>query len=104
VLTYLRVCTVNVATGFFVFFIFIGLSVLLLQLIMNAMAFAHKIQDEKTVRRLRYVRGGEFVELPPLTKEDFAHLPGLEPSPCFHLFLSRELPPSLILHMRRANV
>eukprot|EP00966_Prymnesium_polylepis_P170987 3952408-Prymnesium_polylepis.2 len=46
---------------------------------------------QNQLRRLRYC-GGRFVELPPVMEEEFAHLPGLEPSPCFHLFLSHAWP------------
>jgi len=46
---------------------------------------------QSKLRRLRY-RGGWFVELSPLSKADFIHLPGLEPSSCFHLFLSHAWP------------
>eukprot|EP00966_Prymnesium_polylepis_P331694 7387267-Prymnesium_polylepis.2 len=35
---------------------------------------------QNKLRRLRF-RGGRFGELSPLAQEDFAHLPGLEPSP-----------------------
>jgi len=33
-----------------------------------------------------------FVELAPVVEKEFAHLPGLEPSRCFHLFLSHAWP------------
>ena len=46
---------------------------------------------QNQLRRLRY-HGGRFVELPPVTEEEFAHLPGLEASPCYHLFLSHAWP------------
>jgi len=46
---------------------------------------------QSKLRRLRY-RAGSFVELSPVTEEEFAHLPGLEPSPCYHLFLSHAWP------------
>ena len=51
----------------------------------------HTVREENASRRLRYVRGGNLVDLPPVTKNDFEHLQGLEEgSDCFHLFLSRE--------------
>jgi hypothetical protein len=77
--------------GVFLFFLFFGLSVLLLQLIFEVAALIYSARQQRRLRRLRH-RGGGFVELPPLTKNDFAHLPGLEPSPCFHLFLSHAWP------------
>eukprot|EP00966_Prymnesium_polylepis_P096594 2237927-Prymnesium_polylepis.1 len=46
---------------------------------------------QNKLRRLRY-RGGRFVELPPVTEAEFAHLPGLEASRSFHLFLSHAWP------------
>ena len=62
---------------------------LLLQFILEAVALVYFFREQKKLRRLRY-QGGEFVHLPALTEKDFAHLPGLEPSSCYHLFLSRE--------------
>jgi hypothetical protein len=76
--------------GFFLFFIFFGISMLIFQLAFEAIAIAYHIRQQDKLRRLRY-RGGKLVELPPLSKEEFAHLPGLESSQCYHLFLSREL-------------
>jgi hypothetical protein len=46
---------------------------------------------QNKLRRLRY-QGGRFVELPPVDEKDFAHLPGLEASLCYHLFLSHAWP------------
>jgi len=77
--------------GVFLFFLFFGLSVLLLQLILEVAALVYGSRQQRKLRRLRH-RGGGFVELPPLTENDFAHLPGLEPSPCYHLFLSHAWP------------
>eukprot|EP00966_Prymnesium_polylepis_P298632 6901136-Prymnesium_polylepis.2 len=50
---------------------------------------SHRMQNK--LRRLRY-QGGRFVELPPVDEKDFAHLPGLEASLCYHLFLSHAWP------------
>mmetsp|Transcript_20685 Transcript_20685/g.61519 ORF Transcript_20685/g.61519 Transcript_20685/m.61519 type:complete len:631 (+) Transcript_20685:2-1894(+) len=79
------------AKGFFLFFIFFALSMLVFQLVFEAVAIAYHIRMQNQLRRLRY-RGGRFVELPPVAQEEFAHLPGLEASPCFHLFLSHAWP------------
>jgi hypothetical protein len=78
--------------GFFLFFIFFGFSMLVFHLVFEAIAIVYHIRMQKKLRRLRYHRG-RLVELPSVAEEEFAHLPGLQPSPCFHLFLSRE-PPS----------
>ena len=78
-------------TGIFLLFIFLGLLVLLLQLVFEIMMLIYSARQQNKLRCLRY-RGGGFVELPPLTDKDFAHLPGLEASPCFHLFLSHAWP------------
>eukprot|EP00966_Prymnesium_polylepis_P175219 4054713-Prymnesium_polylepis.2 len=64
---------------------------LVLQLVFEAVAIAYHIRMQKKLRRLRY-RGGGFVELSSVTTQEFKHLPGLEPSPCFHLFLSHAWP------------
>jgi len=77
--------------GVFLFFLFFGLATLLLQLIFEAAALVYGAQQQRKLRRLRY-RGGGFIELLPVAAEEFAHLPGLEPSPCFHLFLSHAWP------------
>eukprot|EP00966_Prymnesium_polylepis_P221107 5114586-Prymnesium_polylepis.1 len=76
-----------------------GLSMLAFLLVFEAFYIVYHIQTENKLRRLRYsvgrasLGGGGFVELPPVSaKEEFAHLPGLEPSPCFHLFLSHAWP------------
>jgi len=80
------------AKGFFLFFIFFGVSMLGFQLAFEAIAIAYHIRMQKQLRRLRY-RGGGFVELPPVSDDEFAHLPGLErSSPCYHLFLSHAWP------------
>jgi len=79
------------AKGFFLFFIFFAFSMLVFQLVFEAIAFAYHMRMQNQLRRLRY-RGGGFVELSPLSEEELAHLPGLEPSPCFHLFLSHAWP------------
>ena len=79
------------AKGIFLFFIFFGLSTLVFHLVFEAAAISYHIRSQSKLRRLRY-RGGRFVELPPVTEKEFAHLPGLEPSPCFHLFLSYAWP------------
>ena len=57
----------------------------------EAFAIAYHIHMQNKLRRLRY-RGGGFVELPPVSEKEFAHLAGLEPSPCYHLFLSHAWP------------
>ena len=77
------------ARGFFLFFIFFALSMLVFQLIFEVVAVVYHIRRQNKLRRLRH-RGGRFVELPLLTKETFSHLPGLASSQYFHLFLSRE--------------
>ena len=64
---------------------------LLLQLIFEVMLFVYSARQQKKLRRLRH-RGGDFVEMQPVTESEFAHLPGLEPSSCFHLFLSHAWP------------
>jgi len=79
------------AKGFFLFFLFFSLSMLAFQVIFEAAAVAYQIRQWKKLRRLRY-RGGGFVELLPVAEKEFAHLPGLQPSPCFHLFLSHAWP------------
>ena len=63
---------------------------LLLHLIIEIVALVHATRQQQHLRRLRH-RGGDFVELQPVTEKDFAHLPGLQPSSCYHLFLSRAL-------------
>jgi|EP00966_Prymnesium_polylepis_P288448 hypothetical protein len=75
--------------GVFLFFLFFGLSMLLLQLVAEVVAVVYSVRQQKKLRRLRY-RGGDLVELPRISAAEFAHLPGLESSECFHLFLSRE--------------
>jgi hypothetical protein len=47
-----------VVAGFFLFFIFFGLSMLLFQLVFEAIAIAYHIRTQSQLRRLRY-----FVEL-----------------------------------------
>eukprot|EP00966_Prymnesium_polylepis_P211862 4907058-Prymnesium_polylepis.1 len=79
------------AKGFFLFFIFFGVSMLGFQLVFEAIAIAYHIRMQNKLRRLRY-RGGRFVELSPVMDEEFAHQPNLQPSPCFHLFLSHAWP------------
>ena len=71
-------------------FVFLGLGMVLIQLIVEGATIAYWVRHHKTLRRLCYLGTGEFVELPRLNEKDFAHLPGLEPSPCYHLFLSRK--------------
>eukprot|EP00966_Prymnesium_polylepis_P141159 3259600-Prymnesium_polylepis.1 len=61
------------------------------QLVFEAVAVAYHVRMQSKLRRLRY-RGGRFVEPALVTKREFAHLPGIEPSPCFHLFLSHAWP------------
>jgi hypothetical protein len=61
------------------------------QLVFEAAALAYQIRQWNKLRRLRY-RGGGFVELPPVAEKELTHLPDLQPSPCFHLFLSHALP------------
>ena len=78
-------------TGFFLFFIFFAFAMLVFQLAFEAAAIAYHIRMQSKLRRLRY-RAGGFVELPPVTEKEFAHLPGLDPSPCYHLFLSHAWP------------
>ena len=79
------------AEGFFLFLLFFGLSVLVFQVAIEVVATAWNVHMRKELRRLRY-RGGGFVELLPVTQEEFAHLPGLEPSRSYHLFLSHAWP------------
>ena len=62
---------------------------LLLQLVFEAAFLMHRARLQNQLRRLRHVRG-DFVELDSVSPKEFSHLPGLQPSPCFHLFLSRE--------------
>ena len=76
------------AEGFFLFFIFFGFSMLIFQLVFEAVAIAYHIRRQNKLRRLCH-HGGRFVELPPVTKSTFSHLPGLVSSKYFHLFLSR---------------
>eukprot|EP00966_Prymnesium_polylepis_P156485 3615528-Prymnesium_polylepis.1 len=76
--------------GVFIFFIFFGLSVLLRTLIFEVAVLVHVSRRKGKLSRLRY-RGGNFVKMPPVSDEEFKHLPGLQPSTFFHLFLSREL-------------
>ena len=45
--------------------------------------------QQELLRRLRHTGNGAFVQFFPVTEAEFAHLPALEPSACFHLFLSR---------------
>jgi hypothetical protein len=78
-------------TGFFLFFIFFSFSMLAFQLVFEAAALAYQIHQWSKLRRLRY-RGGGFVELAPVAEKEFSHLPDLQPSPCFHLFLSHAWP------------
>jgi hypothetical protein len=77
--------------GAFLFFICFGLSMILLQLAFEVVAFIYGARQQRKLRQLRH-RGGGFVELPPLADSEFAHFPGLEPSPCYHLFLSHAWP------------
>jgi len=79
------------AKGFFLFFIFFGLAMLGFQLVFEFMALLYHTRRQSKLRRLRY-RGGYFVELPPLSDQDFVHLPGLTQSMCYHLFLSHAWP------------
>jgi len=81
----------NSAKGSFLLFIFSSLAMLAVQLLFEAAAIAYHIRMLKKLRRLRY-RGGRLVELPPVAEKEFLHLPGLEPSPCFHIFLSHAWP------------
>eukprot|EP00966_Prymnesium_polylepis_P143856 3320787-Prymnesium_polylepis.1 len=60
-------------------------------LVVEIVLLAYIAKQQKLVRRLRYVKG-DFVELPPVIEAEFAHLPSLQPSPCFHLFLSHAWP------------
>ena len=53
---------------------------------------ADQQSKERKLRRLRYVRGNAFVELPLIADDAFAHLPGLKESESFHLFLSHAWP------------
>eukprot|EP00966_Prymnesium_polylepis_P068845 1599142-Prymnesium_polylepis.1 len=55
------------------------------------MLLVYSARQQKKLGRLRH-RGGDFVELPPVSENEFVQLPGLEPSPCFHLFLSHAWP------------
>ena len=64
---------------------------ILCQLVFEAYTIGYYVAKRNQLRRLRY-NGGFFVELPPVTEEEFKHLPGLQPSPCFHLFLSHAWP------------
>lgn len=52
----------------------------------------HQNHLRRKLRRLCFVRDNRFVELPPLGEAEFEHLPGIEESPCFHLFLSHAWP------------
>jgi len=79
------------STGVFLFFIFFGLSVLGLTLFLEVALLVHVSRRQEKLCRLRY-RGGHFVKLSPVIGKEFVHLPGLEISPCFHLFLSHAWP------------
>ena len=52
------------------------------------------VSQEAGQRRVRFSGDGKLVELQPPAKKDFAHLPGLEKSLCYHLFLSRAILPA----------
>ena len=80
-----RTCPVDL----FLFFIILGIALVFLGLVVQVATAIYCMSQNKKLRRLRYRRGDEFVELALLSDKDFAHLPGLEPSACFHLFLSR---------------
>jgi hypothetical protein len=88
--------------GLFLFFVFFGLVMILCQLVFEAYTIGYYVAKRNELRRLRY-NGGFFVELPPVTEKEFEHLPDLKPSPCFHLFLSREgsstVEPTLFPHV-----
>ena len=84
-------CLPSTCKGFFLFFLFFGMTMLAFQLACEAAAIAYHIRMQNKLRRLRY-RGGRFVELPPVAEAEFAHLPGLEASACYHLFLSHAWP------------
>ena len=71
------------------FFVFFGLTMILCQIIFEVYTIAHYVRRRNQLRRIRH-SGGFFVELPPVNEKEFSHLPDLQPSPCFHLFLSRE--------------
>eukprot|EP00966_Prymnesium_polylepis_P045835 1060881-Prymnesium_polylepis.1 len=60
----------------------------LLQLLFESVALLQGIRQQRKLHRLRYC-GGNFVELPRMTEKEFTHLPGLEQTRCYHLFLSR---------------
>ena len=77
--------------GVFLFFLFFGLAVLLLQLIFEVAALLYGARRQRKLCRLRF-RGGGFVVLPPMAEKEFGELPGLEPSRGFHLFLSHAWP------------
>ena len=49
------------------------------------------VNQEAGQRRLRCSKDGKLVELKPPATRDFSHLPGLEQSLCYHLFLSRAM-------------
>jgi len=80
------------ANGAFLFLLFSGLSIMLIQLIFEIVSFMLSVRQEMLARRVRFLGSGQMVELAPRTKADFAHLPGLEPSECYHLFLSHAWP------------
>ena len=81
----------KLVAGVFLFFLFFALGLLLFQLVLDAGSLLLWFRKRQSLYRLRF-KNGEFVELPPVSEKDFAHLPGLEASASFHLFLSRELP------------
>jgi len=80
------------AAGVFLFFIFFGLSMIVVQVAFDTLALLDTYRQQKQLRRLRYVKGDAFVEIRPINEGEFLHLPGLEPSKCFHLFLSHAWP------------
>ena len=79
---------------------------ILCQLVFEAYTIGYYVAKRNQLRRLRY-NGGFFVELPPVTEKEFKHLSDLQPSPCFHLFLSREgsipVEPTLFPHVHPRN-
>jgi len=66
---------------------------IMLQFAAEVAVLSYNLRQNNQLRRLRYIGGGgEFVELSRVTEKEFVHLPGLEPSACFHLFLSHAWP------------
>jgi len=79
------------ANGVFLFFLFFGLTMILAHLSFEVIALVNTIRKRKKLPQLRH-RNGVFVELPAVTEKHFSHLPGLETSVCYHLFLSHAWP------------